>query len=189
MINKAKDWGEFRGENPVSRVKFYREGSKVRPLTEAEIKAILKAADELAGRKHATPLQREAPALFRFILNTGLRHSEALCLRWADIGDDSLSIKWKGGKVRTVPLNREAAAILARRQRIGQFVFDIPGRTSESLMRGLSETISKKTSVRFHLHLLRHAFASRLLASVVDVVTISNLLGHSAFTLRWTPLP
>jgi site-specific recombinase XerD len=32
----------------------------------------------------------------------------------------------------------------------------------------------------FHLHLLRHAFASKLLASGVDVVTISDILGHGA---------
>jgi integrase len=180
MFNKAVDWGMFDGPNPISRVKFYREGKKVRPLTEAEIRAILDAADALAARKHATPLQREAPAIFRLILNTGLRRSEALCLRWTDVGDDALTIRGKGGKVRSVPLNFQARAILAARAREGQFVFDVPGRTSPSLLRRITATISAKAGVPFHVHLLRHAFASRLLASGVDIVTIGDLLGHSA---------
>jgi len=188
MFNKAKDWGEFAGDNPVSRVKFYREGTKIRPLTEAEVTAIISATDTLAARKRATPLQREAPALFRFILNTGLRKSEALMLRWADIGDDSITVKGKGGKVRTIPLNVEAAAILAGRRREGQFVFQIPGRTSGSLLRRLTATISKNTGIRFHVHLLRHVFASRLIAAGVDIVTVGSLLGHGAamVTLLYT---
>jgi integrase len=180
IFNKAVDWGMFSGPNPVSRVKFYREGKKVRPLTEAEIRAILEAADTLAARKYATPLQREAPAVFRFVLNTGLRRSEALCLRWTDVGDDALTVRGKGGKVRSVPLNFQSRAILAARAREGQFVFDVPGRTSPSLLRRITATISAKAGVPFHIHLLRHAFASRLLASGVDIVTIGDLLGHSA---------
>ncbi|MBE3109695.1 MAG: site-specific integrase [Acidobacteria bacterium] len=188
MFNKAKDWGEFTGDNPVSRVKFYREGAKIRPLTEAEVKAILAEADKLAARKHATPLQLEAPALFRFILNTGLRKSEVLCLRWIDIGDDAITVKGKGGKTRTIPLNTEATAILAGRKREGQFVFQIPGRTSGSILRKLTATISKNAGVPFHVHLLRHVFASRLIAAGVDIVTVGSLLGHGAamVTLLYT---
>jgi integrase len=181
MFNKARDWGDFKGDNPVSRVKFYREGSKVRPLTEAEIRAVLEATDTLAARKYATPLQREAPALFRLILQTGLRRSEALCLRWADVGDEAITIRGKGGKTRTVPLNSEARTILAKRGGASGYVFNIPGRSSGSILKRLHAIISEKASVHFHVHLLRHVFASRLLAAGVDVVTISQLLGHSAY--------
>ena len=188
MCNKAKDWGEFTGDNPVSRVKFYREGTKIRPLTEAEVATVLSATDALAARKHATPLQREAPALFRFILNTGLRKSEALMLRWADVGDDAITVKGKGGKARTIPLNAEAVEIFKKRQRLSQFVFDIPGRTSGSLLRRLTATIAKNAQVPFHVHLFRHVFASRLIAAGVDIVTVGSLLGHGAamVTLLYT---
>jgi integrase len=85
----------------------------------------------------------------------------------------------KGGKTRTVPLNEEARRILAK-PRVGPHVFDVPGRNSPSILRRITATISKAAGVSFHVHLLRHSFSSRLLAAGVDVVTISNLLGHSA---------
>ena len=180
MFNRARDWEIFDGPNPVSRVRFYREGRKVRPLTDTEVRAVLAAVDALATRKHATALQREAPALFRFILNTGLRRSEALGLRWVDVGDDVLTITGKGGKTRLTPLNAEARAIVGQRPRVGPFVFNIPGRTSPSLLRRLTATISKNAGVPFHLHLLRHYFATQLLRNGIDIVTISGILGHSA---------
>jgi integrase len=183
MFNKATDWGTFSGTNPVSKVKFYRESGKVRPLDNSEIERILAEADALATRKHATPLQREAPALFRFILNTGLRRSEALNLRWNDVGDDAITVKGKGGKTRTVPLNAEARGILAKQRKSGivsGYIFNIPGRNSQSLLRRLTATLAKNAGVPFHLHLLRHAFATRLLQNSVDIVTIGELLGHSA---------
>ena len=180
MFNKARDWGTFTGTNPVSKVRFYREGGKVRPLDNSEVTRVLEAADTLAARKDATPLQREAPRLFRFILQTGLRRSEALNLRWVDVGDEGIRVRGKGGKVRVVPLNATAQEILDSEKRLTQYVFDVPGRTSPSVLRRLTETICKQTGVPFHLHLLRHAFASRLLASGVDVVTIGDLLGHSS---------
>lgn len=89
-------------------------------------------------------------------------------------------MRGKGGKVRVVPLNATAQEILDSEKRLTQYVFDVPGRTSPSVLRRLTETICKQTGVPFHLHLLRHAFASRLLASGVDVVTIGDLLGHSS---------
>lgn len=180
MFNLAREWGEYKGENPVSKVKFYREGAKVRPLTDAEVEVILSATDTIATRKYATALQREAPALFRFILQTGLRRSEALNLRWSDVGDDVITILGKGGKTRAIPLNAEARSILKGQRKDGPFVFQVPGRDSLSLMRRLTATISKNAGVHFHLHLLRHVFASRLLAAGVDIVTISQLLGHGA---------
>jgi integrase len=118
--------------------------------------------------------------LFRFILNTGLRRSEALGLRWADVGDDLLTITGKGGKTRLTPLNAEARAIVGQRSRVGPFVFNVPNRASPSLLRSLTATISRDAGVPFHLHLLRHYFATQLLRNGIDIVTISGILGHSA---------
>jgi integrase len=64
--------------------------------------------------------------------------------------------------------------------RHGVFVFDVPYRDSVSVLRRVTETVKRQTGIPFHLHLLRHAFASRLLAAGVDIVTVSSLLGHGA---------
>ena len=180
MLNKAADWGMFSGPNPVSKVKLFREGAKVRPLTEAEIAAVLEAAREISASKYTFPTGRAIYDICRVILNTGLRRSEALNLRWLDIGDDEIQIRGKSGKTRTIPLNAEARLVIARQPRISTYVFQVPNRNASGVLRRVTETIKRKTGVAFHLHLFRHAFASRLLAAGVDVVTIGDILGHSA---------
>ena len=87
-------------------------------------------------------------------------------------------VRGKGGKTRTIPLNAGAQALLERLPRHG--VFDVPYRDSVSVLRRVTETVKRQTGIPFHLHLLRHAFASRLLAAGVDIVTVSSLLGHGA---------
>lgn len=179
MVNKARAWGLTRAENPVSRVRFYPEREKVRPLTEKEIGKALDAARAMRVGDHASPLIRELYDIMRFVLNTGLRKSEVLCLRWMQVGDGEIQISGKGAKSRTIPLNKEAQAVLTARVRGGAFVFDVPNRTSENVLRWSSGRISRTIGVHYHIHLLRHAFASRLLKQGVDIITVSYLMGHS----------
>ncbi len=179
MFNRAADWGLVSGPNPVSRVKFYREGGKIKPLSEAEIAAVVEAARAISASKDTSPAGRVMGDLCELVLNTGLRRSEALNLRWSDIIDDSLRIRGKGGKVRTVPINAPARAAIDRQPRASAFVFDVPYRAKQGVLRQITATITRRTKIPFHLHLLRHAFASRLLAGGVDIVTVSDLLGHS----------
>lgn len=178
MFNRAADWALFSGQNPVSKVKFYREGEKVKPLSEAEIAAVMAAAGEISSSKWTSPMGKALHDVCELVLNTGLRRSEALSLRWSDIIDDSLRIRGKGGKVRMVPLNDRARAVLGRQPKATAYVFDVPYRTKEGVLRQVTATIQRKTKIPFHLHLLRHAFASRLLAAGVDIVTVSDILGH-----------
>lgn len=180
VFNKAIDWGTFHGTNPVSKVKFYREGEKVRPLDTAEVEKVLEAARTISSDKLTSPMGRALYDLCRLVLNTGLRRSEALNLHWADIIDDELRIQGKGGKVRFIPLNGEAQAVLDGRPRLTARVFNVPNQNAPGVLRRVTETIRRKTGVDFHLHLLRHAFASRLMAAGTDIVTVGDLMGHSS---------
>ena len=180
MFNKARDWGLVECANPVSRVKFYKENGKVRPLTEAEVGRVLDAAQAISAAKYTSPTGRAIYDICRVVLFTGLRRSEVLNMRWSDIIDDELRVRGKGGKVRTVPLNDEALQAIHRQPHEGAYVFAVPNRASCSLLRRTSAHVERMTGVHFGLHKLRHAFATRLLASGADIVTISQLLGHAA---------
>jgi len=178
MFYRAIDWEVISGPNPLRKVKFAREGAKIRPLTEDEIGKILEAAKAISA-KPESPVQRVIYDLFVFVLNTGLRRSEALGLQWNDVRGADVHIIGKGSKLRAVPLNATALEVLHRQPRAGPYVFDVPNRTSGSLLRRTMEAIAKRTGVRAGLHLFRHAFATHLLAAGVDIVTISEILGHS----------
>jgi len=171
------DWGLYPGPNPLRRVKFYREVSPIKPLSVSELEKVLEAARAISDDP-ASPLQKAFYDLVLFALNTGLRKAELLGLRWRDIKDGEIIVRGKGDKMREVPLNRTAQVILARQPRRSEFVFFIPNYDRPGLFRRTTVLISKRTGIHFHFHLLRHSFASRLLRAGVDIVTISNLLGH-----------
>ena len=182
MFYRAIDWEVIPGPNPLRKVKFAREGAKIRPLTEDEIGKILAAARAIS-MKPESPVQRVIYDLLILILNTGLRRSEALGLQWDDVRGAEARIIGKGSKLRAVPLNATVLEVLHRQPRAGPYVFDVPNRTSGSLLRRTMETIEKRTGVHAGLHLFRHAFATHLLTAGVDIVTISEILGHSRTTV------
>ena len=125
-------------------------------------------------------------ALIETLYATGLRVSELASLRARDTGGDTVTVKGKGGKMRTVPLGRPAQRALDR------YVND--GRphlaTSESAdalwlgARGRPMTPrSVRRSVSRHLatfpHAIRHSFATHLLEGGADLRTVQDLLGHT----------
>jgi integrase len=183
LFYRAAEWGDYHGENPLRRVKFYREEQNLRPLTPEETTAIMAAARAIS-KNAKSPLQKCFADLCEFALNTGMRKSEILGLKWVDIRAGEAIIKGKGEKGRAVPLNQPAKAVVDRQDRGrpgegAEFVFDIPNRQQPDLFRRTTFQISKAAKVPFNFHLLRHACATRMLERGADVVTISAILGHS----------
>jgi len=177
LFYKAIDWEVYNGPNP------------------------LKKSREIS-QKPKSPLQKLFYDLVVFSLNTGLRKSEILNLKWKDIKEDEIIIEGKGNKLRSVPLNPRAKEIIAKQPNKNEYVFDIPNRHQKDLLRrtvnqikkktGIDfhfhllrhyfNQIKKKTGIDFHFHLLRHYFTTSLLEKGVDFVTIGSLLGHSKIT-------
>jgi len=180
VINKAIEWGVFTGTNPVSKVKFYRESPDIRPLSDEDITAIMGAARVIAGDPQSD-CQRLLPDLLTLALNTGLRRSELIFLRWRDVQGEEIAVRGKGNKRRTIPLNRAAYDVIMRQPKEGEFVFSICNRHQPDLFRRTVKRLRKLSGVAdFHLHLTRHKFATDLIRAGVDIVTVSALLGHSA---------
>ena len=135
-------------------------------------------------------------ALLEVLYATGLRVSELVGLRWPPFGDDArfLVIRGKGNKERLVPLSEPA------RQAIEDYAGwrsdFIAGKTSPWLFPSRGESghltrqrfgqLLKDLAVQAGIspgkvspHVLRHAFASHLLARGADLRAVQKMLGHA----------
>ncbi len=153
-------------------------------LSEQEVDALLAAA---AGRPAG--LAEVMVAALEILYATGLRISELLSLPRAALAGDAavLMVRGKGGKERLVPLSdaaRDAAAALTAGRK-GRWLF--PGRdprrplTRQGFAQGL-KLVALEAGIdpaRVSPHVLRHSFASHMLARGADLRSLQLLLGHA----------
>ncbi len=153
-----------------------------RHLTEAEVDALLAAA---AARPGTTGLM--ALAALEILYAAGLRVSELLGLPQGRL-NDTLIVRGKGGRERMVLLStgaRDAAAALMRATGPGRWLF--PGRDPRQaltrqgfgLMLKLVALDAGLDAARVSPHVLRHSFASHMLARGADLRALQMLLGHA----------
>lgn len=166
------------------------ERSLVTFLTEAEVDALLAAADR------ATWTGRRDYALLGLAAQTGLRVSELTGLRCADVHlgvGAHVSCLGKGRKQRITPLTAGMVAVLRvwLAERAGQASEPLfPTRTGRALSRdALERRLAKHATSaaqacpplrqkKITLHVLRHTAAMRLLHAGVDTSVIALWLGH-----------
>jgi integrase len=179
MFNLAITWDLFLAANPVRKVKFFREFNiGLRVLSSEEEKDLL---------QNASPYLQD---LIRFALNTGLRIGEIFSLRWSnvDLKRGILSVfAAKTEKIREVPINSETRQVLEAwwLGKKSEVVFYNPetGKPFVDLKTGFALACSKAKISAVTWHTLRHTFASRLVNSGVDIVTVKELLGHSSLSV------
>ncbi len=154
-------------------------------LAEAEVDALLAAATERPGRGGLT-----AAAALETLYATGLRVSELLGLKRTalDGAAELLLVRGKGGKERLVPMSasahRAAAALMADAPG-SPWLF--PGREPRSAMtrQGFGLMVKQVAlaagidPARVSPHVLRHSFASHMLARGADLRSLQTLLGHA----------
>ncbi len=94
------------------------------------------------------------------------------------------TFRTKTGKSRIAPMNETVYSILSNRSQSNEYVF-----TKENGYRFNNNHISHyfKKIVRrvglndkYHVHTLRHSFASWLVQKDIPIFTVQNLLGHSS---------
>lgn len=161
-----------------------------RVLSEAEVFAMLDAV------KGDDPRDRRDRALLEVMYGCGLRVSETCDLKLEDLVSDGelVRVLGKGSKERLVPLGGAAARALTAyldRSRAA-FARDL-GETHVFLTRlgrpftrqGVFKVIRERAAAvgipadRISPHVLRHCFASHLLAHGADVRAIQEMLGHA----------
>ena len=165
-------------------------------LTVAEVEALLAVPDA------SKPSGLRDAAILYTLYATGLRASELIGLRVQDVNVRGGTVRCigKGSKERIVPIARTALevilAYLARgRPTCAKF------RSEDALFltprgRGLSRAglwrIIKRTALKAHIlknvtpHMLRHSFATHLLAGGANLRAIQEMLGHASITTTQT---
>jgi integrase/recombinase XerD len=184
----------LRSDNPALRLAGPgRRAQLPGTLSEGEVVRLLEAA-----RGHgANPVARARNAcLFELLYATGLRVSELVSLP-ADAlrgAPETIIVRGKGGRDRLVPLSdpaRMAVAVwLVHRDaeaaaRKSRFLFPARGKTGHLTRErffGLVKEVALAAGLdpaRISPHVLRHAFATHLLAGGADLRVIQTLLGHA----------
>jgi len=124
-------------------------------------------------------------------LNTGLRKSEFLGLRWRDVDFKAgvLTIPHsKNGEARHVPMNATVREILARFPRpLDRAALVFPNGESKRDLRWAEKTVPAAVSAAkiedFRLHDTRHTFASRLAIEGVDLLALKALGGWKTLSM------
>jgi integrase/recombinase XerD len=166
-------------------------------LSEAEVSALLDAAAPGGG----LPARRQpvARAALEILYATGLRISEMLMLPRNALSGDGvmLLVRGKGGRERLVPLSEPARdaslLLLASRRRTGgtesepESPWLFAGRDGQRPLtrQGFDLILAEVARVagidpaRLSPHVLRHSFATHMLARGADLRSLQMLLGHA----------
>lgn len=153
---------------------------------------------EEVGRIVCAPANPKHRALLMTTYGAGLRANEVVNLCVEDIGSDRMVIRVRAGKGKkdryTILSERLLGELREYWKRERPPVYLFPGSDPEKPMeRSTVQTIYRKAKRRAGIrkrggiHSLRHAFATHLLESGVDLRTIGVMLGHSSIrsTMRY----
>lgn len=170
-------------ENPAANLELPK---RARPLpkflTVDEIELLISSAGDI---KNSVRLR----AMIELVYASGLRVSELCELPVTAILGDKLLIHGKGAKERIVPMHAGAVAALnkwlaMRDDEKSKYVFPSSGASGHITRDGFFK-ILKKCAVlsgidphRVSPHVLRHSFASHLLAGGANLRAIQTMLGH-----------
>lgn len=184
----------YRTDDPTSTVEAPRLGRPLpRVLQFDEVGALLAAVKEVEGWRGA-----RLNALLEILYATGLRVSELVGLRTSSLSRDGrlVTVRGKGGKERLVPLGESARRAVSdwlpfRDSMLGKKINAVPWLfpsraaaghiTRDGFAKQLREIALSAglDPARVSPHVLRHAFATHLLANGADLRSVQQMLGHS----------
>jgi len=186
----------YRQDDPTAAIDSPRQGRSLpKYLSEEEVETLLNAAANRAG-----PEGKRLVALLEILYATGLRVSELVGLPLSALSRDGrmLIVRGKGGKERMVPLSEPASEAVehyrdvregflpkGRSSASGSWLF--PSRSKQGfltrarfaqLLKELAQDVGIDRR-RVSPHVLRHSFASHLLAHGADLRSLQQMLGHA----------
>lgn len=183
MLNKAAKWQDVRlpagWENPASDFDKFREESRERWVTPAEMPALVNAINA-----EENPYIRGA---LWTILLTGSRKSALLRARWEDVDEERQELRLrgvKGGGDRTVPLSTAAVQVLDTlpRQSGNPYIFcgHKKGTHLTTFARAWRRVRKAAGIEDVTIHDLRRTVGSWLATSGTSLHIIGAVLGHES---------
>ena len=178
--------GYYNGPNPFKPKKnIHKKQKLVEYLLPEQVDAICDAAKKI---------DMDLYLFLMIAVNTGMRKTEVLNLRWEDIDFDAMVVKVqsktsnpekgiqsftpKSKKARGIPLRKVLLSILQPIKKDSGYII----KPDSTIIRGNYnfnlKPIIESTGITFTPHLLRHTFASLLAMKGVTMFKISQWLGH-----------
>ncbi len=182
-----------RADDPTATLESPRLGRPLpKFLSEDETQRLILAAREGEGAQGA-----RMAALVELLYATGLRVSELVALPLAAVrGKGVIIVRGKGDKERMVPVGEAARAaveaylpfrelFIPAKLKSSAWLFPAGGRRGH-LGRGafgvMLKTVAARAGIalsRVSPHVLRHSFATHLLANGADLRSLQEMLGHA----------
>ena len=183
----------YRSDNPTAIVDSPRQGRSLpKVLSEADVDRLLAATRTVKG-----PAGIRLTAMMELLYATGLRVSELVGLPLNAVTGKRqfLLVTGKGNKERLVPITGEARTAIDAYLEIwlmfvpdgkpSNFLFPSRGKEGHITRRRFAQMLSDLAPVaglnpdQVSPHILRHAFASHLLANGADLRLVQQMLGHA----------
>lgn len=184
---------KIRTDNPTDALDSPRTGKSLpKYLSEEEITRLF---DAVARMKPEKSLRMKA--LLEILYASGMRVSELVSLpaSTANVKENFLIVRGKGGKDRMVPLTDIAKQALRNwiperertlpKGRESRWLFPSKGKTGHLTREGFFEELKTLAVLadipprRVSPHVIRHSFASHLIAHDADLRTVQQMLGHA----------
>ncbi len=178
-------------------------GCDKNPVRAVESKAVNNARERYVTAEEAARLvaaaaasrNKQLSAIVNLLLLTGMRVSELLSARWANVDLDRRTLfvpTSKTGRSRYVPLAQAALDVIAGLKR-GEFLFPNPRDATKHLTtikHGWHAARDAAGLPDLRIHDLRHSAASFMVNSGVDLFAVGKVLGHAnvASTARYSHL-
>lgn len=184
---------DIRSDDPALNLDAPRPARRLpKYLSVEEVGRLFDQVEKGDSRNHV-----RMTALLHLLYATGMRVSELVSLPYPALGrdDNFIIIHGKGDKERLVPVNRQALSALQEYLKLrdsflapgshSKWLF--PSRAKEGhLTRQRFGQLLKNLALEAGLppvkvspHVLRHAFASHLLANGADLRSLQKMLGHA----------
>ena len=194
LLSRACRWAEVMGwrqsgSDPCRAIDRYEHRRNERVFTVEQLRDILRAIDWLAALHNTGGISPVAASLFRFLLFTGCRRSEAMTLRHDEIDLERRRLvlsktKTNGDFARVRPLSHAAIQVLRHRAEHPKQdpVWVFPGRRRGQPMKWPDapwrKVLEGADIPHAGLHVLRHSFANTAAMLGIPRTQIGACLGH-----------